>query len=232
MQFEELLANPHAITEETIAAQRAELDEKQAATVESCKAYLADIEIKQGRIKAQADKYAEELAKLEALEKKQGAAVAQAVAKGDQGKAEKAEADLDATVEKIAALKKKRNIMTGATAKGEAKLYADAKKAMEATDEAAKAYRLHLEQLRSAAEKEAERLGKIAKELGYKLGYGAYGYGGRTDYASAARSEYNKVNRHFNDLDRKEAEARKAAAERAEAEKAEAEAKRNRFVFA
>ena len=127
MNIKELLERPYAVTAENIEALRSDLDVKQSATLESCKVYMDDVSTQDGRIKTHAEKYAAELAKLEALEKRQGEAVAQAVAKGDPCNAGKAEAELDKTVEKIAATKKKLALMTGAAAKGEPALFAKAK---------------------------------------------------------------------------------------------------------
>lgn len=229
MKFEELLQNTGAITAEEIETQRADLDKKIAIAVESCKAYMEDVDTQNGRIKAKAAKYATELAELETLEKKHGASVAQAVAKGEQSKADAAEAELDKTAEKIAAVKKKCDLMTGATAKGERALYDKAKAAMEAADAAAEEYREHLESLQNAIVQEKQRLEKLAENISNMMSNGFYG---RRDFASSARSAFTKVERHYKDLDRKEAEARQKWKEQRKADEAERTRMANVHVLA
>ena len=231
MTFEELRRDTRTITEESIETLRADLDAKQQATIESCKAYMDDVATQDGRIKAREAAYQEQLEKLQVLEKKQGAAVAQAVAKGKQSAADQAEAELDATDEKIAALKKKRALMSGAAAKGEPELYAKAKADMEAATAAAEEYRANLAALRDAIEQEKERLEKMSDRLRFML-FGPIQYPSSTNFAAAAQSAFTKVDRHYKDLDRIEAEAAQKAKEQRKAEEAERARRSNCHVLA
>lgn len=227
-QFTDISYDPQLITVDCIKTEREDLDKQQAETVKLCKSYLDDVAAKKARITAQLDKYTAELHELEALEKEQGAAVAQAVACGDVSEAAKLEAELDATTAKIAAIAKKMDLIQGVPIQGDAALFESCGKSMDKTVNAAESYRDRLMRIHAAVKADAERLDKIANAINYALVYSGQ-WVTRPDFAREATAEYRKVERHYNDLDRKEEEAKREAAEREKAEREKREKESHTF---
>lgn len=227
-KFTDVSYDPQLITVDCIKTERADLDKQQAETVKLCKSYLDDVAAKKARITAQLDKYTAELHELEALEKEQGAAVAQTVACGDVSEAAKLEAELDATTAKIAAVTKKRDLIQVVHIQGDAALYESCGKSMDKTVDMAESYRDRLMRLHAAVKADAERLDKIAGAINSELGYGGP-FVTHPNFAREATTEYRKVERHYNDLDRKDEEVQREAAEREKAEREKREKESHTF---
>lgn len=232
MNIENYLTNPNRITADVILSARTELDNLQENTINLCRDYLNDVDIKRSRIDAQAERYAAELTAMEVSEKQLASQISQSVVQGDLDEVTRLENELDALEGRINGLKKKQSLMNGVTVQGDPDLYTACKSAMGETDAEAEKYRQALENLKIAAAKEADRLSKVSEEIGRVLGVcSMYGYT-RPNFAGSAHAEFTKVERHYRDLDRIEAEEKHRRNEQRMKEQEEQKHKGCSFTFA
>lgn len=202
------------ITPEFIEAQAKDWVAAAATAKAAAEAYLTDVDNRKKSLEEQVAKYTGELA---ALKKERDKLAAKILDLSSRGKIEDA-AGVDIQVEeqdkKIAMLTRKLKICNAADLKGDPKLYAAAKTAHAAMVAERTPYMERIAEISKAVREEIARLEKIEKELSYKRMFdpGAHG----------ANSQWEKVNRHFCDLDRleKEAEERRIAEYKAAKENA------------
>ena len=200
------------ITPEFIEGQATEIKGLAQKAKEAADAYMADLDRRKAALEKQAAEYR---AQIEA-KKKQRKALAGKIndlsSRGMIDEAAVADVELEALDNAITTLERKLKLVSAAELKGDPKLYKAAQEANSAMVAGQPVYRQHMRDLRAIVSAELERLEKIEKELWYAADRN-HGY-----YASNA---FEKVDRHYRDLDRVEREAKeRAAAERAAAEKA------------
>lgn len=208
------------ITGEFISAQAGEWQAAADKAKAAADAYLADLETRKAALAEQAAVYQNELNKLSADRKKLAAKVTDLSSRGKIDKAAEADAELETLDKSISVLSRKIRLVNTAELKGDPTLYQAARAAYSAAEAERTPYRVKIDALQQIVESELERLKSMKRELHYARDRDP-GY-----YANAV---FDKVNRHYLDLDRLKCEAaEKAAAERQAAEK-EAGAYRRSF---
>ena len=177
-----------------------------AAVSKTAAAYLADVEHRADTLKAQAKEYQEEMATLKKERDTLAVKIADLSSRGDIDAAAEADVKLEALDQKIHALGRKLKIVNSAAPKGDPHLYAAAQAAHEAMEAERAPYKQRIDELTTAVDAEIKRLEAIKRELSFKRD---------TDHGYYAAQKWQKVDRHYRDLDRIEREAEeKAAAER------------------
>ena len=197
------------ITPEFIEDQAAEIKELAKKAKEAADAYMADLDQRKAALEKQAAEYREQIE----AKKKQRKALAGKIndlsSRGMIDEAAEADVELEALDKAITTLERKLKLVSTAELKGDPKLYKAAQEANASMVAGQPVYRQNMRDLRAIVEAEMERLEKIKKELWYAEDRN-HGY-----YAGNA---FEKVDRHYRDLDRIEREAKeRAAAERAAA---------------
>ena len=210
-----------SINAEYIAAQaekwQAAADKAKAAA----EAYLTDLETRKAALTEQAAAYQNELSTLTTQRKKLAAKINDLSSRGQIDEAAEADAELEALDKSISTLERKLRLVNAAELKGDPKLYKAAKAAHDAAEAERTPYRESIATMQQIVNAEIERLERMQKELRYAMG-ADHGY-----YATVA---FEKVNRHYMDLDRLEHEAaEKAAAERKAAESERGATRRSFF---
>lgn len=207
----------------------AEFIDKQAATwvaaaaevARTAEAYLADIDGRKQMLQAQAKEYQEELAALKKERDATASKIADLSSRGEIDAAAAEDIKLEALDQKLHALERKLRIVKSADPKGDPQLFAAALEAYTAMTAERAPYVERIDELTAAVTAEIERLEAIKKGLSHKR---------NVDPGYYAGVKFERVNRHFRDLDRLEREAKeKASADR----KAQAaESGHTRRVFA
>ena len=173
---------------------------------EAATAYLADIENRKKSLQEQADHYSAEITGLKNERHKLAAKILDLSSRGRIDDAAGADAQLEELDKKISLLSRKLKICNSADLKGDPELYDAAKAAHDAMEAHRDQYKQCIDQLSHIVSEEIARLEKIARELPYKR---------LADPGRTANSGWEKVNRHFHELDRVEKEAaERMAAER------------------
>lgn len=208
------------ITGEFISAQAGEWQATADKAKAAADAYLADLETRKAALAEQAAVYQTELNKLSADRKKLAEKVTDLSSRGKIDKAAEADAELETLDKSISVLSRKIRLVNTAELKGDSQLYKTAKAAHDAAEAERAPYRVKIDALQQIVEAELERLKSMQRELHYARD---------RDPGRYAAATFDKVNRHYLDLDRLQREAaEKAAAERKAAEK-EAGAYRRSF---
>ena len=197
------------ITPEFIEDQAAEIKELAQKAKEAADAYMADLDQRKAALEKQAAEYREQIE----TKKKQRKALAGKIndlsSRGMIDEAAEADVALEALDKAITTLERKLKLVNTAELKGDPELYKAAQEANASMVAGQPIYRQNMRDLRAIVEAEMERLEKIKKELWYAedRNHGYY-----------AGNSFEKVDRHYRDLDRIEREAKeRAAAERAAA---------------
>lgn len=209
------------ITEEYIEAQTEEIKGLAEKAQEAAAAYMADLDQRKAALEKQATEYREQIE----VKKKQRKALAGKIndlsSRGMIDEAAEADLELEALDKTISTLERKLKLVSTAELKGDPKLYKTAQEANTAMVAGQPVYKQNMRDLRAIVEVEQKRLEKMAKELWYVQDRN-YGY-----YANNA---FEKVNRHFHDLDRAEREAAERAAADRKARETEKRATRYTMV--
>ena len=198
------------ITPEFIEEQAAEIKEIAQKAKEAADAYMADLDQRKAALEKQAAEYREQIE----AKKKQRKALAGKIndlsSRGMIDEATEADVKLEALDKAISTLERKLKLVSTAELKGDPKLYKAAQESNAAMVAGQPVYKQAMRDLMAIVEAEMERLEKIKRELWHAVDRN-HGY-----YASNA---FEKVDRHYRDLDRIEREAKeRAAAERATAD--------------
>ena len=176
------------------------------AVAKTAEAYLSDIESRKRTLQEQAKGYNEEMSALKQERAKLAANIADLSSRGDIDSAAKADIKLEALDKQLHDLERKLRIINGASPKGDPALYASAQTAYNAMTQERAPYLQRIDELTAAVDEEIKRLEAIRKELSYNRDINP---------GFSAHYLWEKVNRHYNDLDRREQEAaERAAAER------------------
>ena len=198
------------INGEFIAAQA---DEWQAAADKAkvaAEAYLTDLETRKAALTEQAAGYKAELSTLTTQRKKLAAKINDLSSRGQIDEATEADTELEALDKAISTLERKLRLVSTAELKGDPKLYKAAKVAHDAAEAERTSYRESITALQDIIAVEIKRLEEMQTELRYARD---------RDPGRIANSVFEKVDRHYRDLDRLAREAKeKAAAERKAAE--------------
>lgn len=204
---------PAEITIEFITTQSEDWNNSAAEAVAAADAYLADIAERKNTLEAQAQEYQTQADKLKAQRKTLAAKIVDLSSRGEIDAAAEADAKLEELDKKISLLSRKLKICNSADLKGDPELYAAAKAAHDAMEAHRDPYKQRIDQLSHIVSEEIARLEKIQRELPYKR---------MADPGRVANSEWEKVNRHFHELDRaeKKADERMAAERKAVSETA------------
>lgn len=198
------------INAEFITAQAGEWQAAADTAKTAAEAYLTDLETRKAALVEQAAGYKTELATLTAQRKKLAAKINDLSSRGQIDEAAEADAELEALDKSISTLERKLRLVSTAELKGDPELYKAAKAAHDAAEAERAPYRENIATLRQIVTAEIDRLENMKRELDYA---------GNRDHGYIANGVYEKVNRHYLDLDRLEREAsEKAAAERKAAE--------------
>ena len=195
------------INDEFITAQAGKWQVAADKAKAASETYLKDLEMRKTALTKQAVSYQAELSQMNAKREKLAAKVNDLSSRGKIDKAAEADAELEALDKMIATLERKLRLVNTAQLKGDAELYEAAKTAHEACEAEREPYRLTINALRNIVEAEIKRLEKVKHELFYAR---------ERDPGCYAGQAFAKVERHYQELDRKEREAeeRKAAAQR------------------
>lgn len=204
------------ITGEFISAQAREWQAAADKAKAAADAYLADLETRKAALAEQAAVYQTELNKLSTDRKKLAAKVTDLSSRGKIDKAAEADAELETLDKSISVLSRKIRLVNTAELKGDPTLYQAARAAYSAAEAERTPYRVKIDALQQIVESELERLKSMQRELHYARDRNP-GY-----YANAV---FDKVNRHYLDLDR----LKREAAEKAAAERKAAEAERGAY---
>lgn len=198
------------INAEFITAQAGEWQAAADKAKTAAEAYLTDLETRKAALAEQAAGYKTELATLTAQRKKLAAKINDLSSRGMIDEAAEADAELESLDKSISTLERKLRLVSTAELKGDPKLYSAAKAAHDAAEAERTPYRESIATLQQIVKAELERLENMKRELEYAR---------NRDYGHIANSVFEKVNRHYLDLDRLEREAaEKAATERKAAE--------------
>lgn len=209
------------INAEFITAQAGEWQTAADKAKTAAEAYLTDLETRKAALAQQATGYQTELAKLYAKRKELAAKVNDLSSRGMIDEAAEVDTELEALDKSIATLERKLKLVSTAELKGDPKLYIAAKAAHDAAEAERTPYRESIATLQQIVKAEIERLESIQTELGYAM---------NRDPGRFAANAYEKVDRHYRDLDRLEREAKeKAAAERKAAEAERGSTRRSFF---
>lgn len=201
------------INAEFITAQAGEWQTAADKAKTAAEAYLTDLETRKAALAEQTVGYQAELDKLTTQRKKLAAKINDLSSRGQIDEAAEADAELEALDKSISTLERKLRLVSTAELKGDPKLYSAAKATHDAAEAERTPYRAKIDDLQQIVKLELERLESMQRELHYAMG---------RDPGRIANSVFEKVDRHYRDLDRLEREA----AERAAAERKAAEAER------
>ena len=211
---------PTAITSEYIATMTEDWDAAAKKAMEAADLYLADVQNRQHALAEQAKQYEVRLCEMRDERKKLAATVNDLSSRCDFDAAEKAELQLETLDKDIASLSRKVRLVNSAELKGDPELYRAAKAAHDAAEAHRLPYRQRMGELHSIVKDEIKRLEAVEKEIPYAT---------NRNPGQFANDRFEKVDRHYRELDRIEQEYR----EKAEAERKAQEAQRGhtRYVF-
>ena len=188
---------------------------------EAAAAYMDDVETRNQTTAKQIQKSEDTLStatkeRAEVLDK-----IRDLYSRGQEAEAKEQEKKLAAYDSRISVAKRTLSILSGSTCSGDTKLYIAAKDAAQAMKDCRTPYLEQLTELQYIVKAEIERLERVYAELTNAAGRDP-GY-----YATAA---FDRVDRHYRDLDR----LKKEAAEKAAADRKAREAERGhtRYVMA
>lgn len=201
------------ITADFIEAQTEDWAAVAKTALEAADAYLADVKARQEALEAQGKQYATQLDKLKAERKDLAANVNDLASRCDLDAAEAAEVKLEALDKSIASLSRKIRLINSAELKGDPELYRTAKAAHDVAETHRQPYRQQIYDLRTIVQEELKRLKAIDEKLYYAVD---------CNPGRFANSSFEKVERHYHDLDRKEKEAAEQRAAEYKAAKANA----------
>lgn len=194
------------IDTEFITAQAEKWTAAADAAQKAADAYNADLSTRRAALAQQATGYQTEIAKLNAARKALAAKINDLSSRGMIDEAAEVDTELEALDKSITALERKLRLVSTAELKGDPKLYSAAKAAHGAAEAERTPYRESIATLQQIVKLEIERLESVQRELGYAM---------NRDPGRFATNAFEKVDRHYRDLDRLEREAaEKAAAER------------------
>lgn len=200
------------INAEFITAQAGKWQTAANTAKAAAEAYLTDLETRKTALAEQAAGYQTELSTLTTQRKKLATKVTDLSSRGQIDEAAEADADLEALDKSITTLERKLRLVSTAELRGDPKLYSAAKAAHDAAEAERAPYRENIATLRQIVTAEIDRLEKVERELSSAIS---------RDVGYYAAQTFEKVNRHYLDLDRREREAKeKAEAERKAAEQA------------
>lgn len=182
----------------------------------AAEAYLADLETRKSALAEQAAGYQAELDKLTLQRKKLAAKINDLSSRGQIDEAAEADAELEALDKSISTLERKLRLVSTAALKGDPALYQVAKTAHDAAEAERTPYRESIAAIQDIVTAEIKRLEEMQTELRYAKDRNPGHY---------AAQVFERVDRHYRDLDRLEREA----AEKAAAERKAAEAERGSF---
>lgn len=204
------------INAEFITAQAGEWQTAADKAKTVAEAYLTDLETRKAALTEQAAGYKAELSTQTTQRKKLAAKINDLSSRGQIDEAAEADAELKKLDKSISTLERKLRLVSTAELKGDPELYRAAKAAHDAAEAERAPYRVKIDTLQQIVKAELERLESMQQELRYARD---------RDPGRATNSVFEKVNRHYLDLDRLEHEA----AEKAAAERKAAEAERGSF---
>ena len=200
------------ITPEFIEEQATEIKGLAQRAKEAADAYMADLDRRKAALEKQAAEYRAQIESKKKQRKALAGKINDLSSRGMIDEAAEADVELEGLDKSVSTLERKLKLVSTAELKGDPKLYKAAQEANASMVEGQPVYKQNMRDLRAIVEAEMDRLEKIKKELLYAADRN-HGY-----YAGSA---FEKVNRHYRDLDRIEREAKeRAAAERAATEKA------------
>lgn len=205
------------INAEYIVAQAENWQEAVDNAKAAAEAYLTDLETRKAALTEQAAGYQDELSALTAQRKKLAGKINDLSSRGQIDEAAEADAELEALDKSISTLERKLRLVNTAELKGDPELYRAAKAAHDAAEAERTPYRENITTLRNIVEAEMERLKSVQRELRYAMD---------SNPGRIADSVFEKVNRHYLDLDRIEQEAKEKAAAEWRAKQKEARASR------
>lgn len=209
------------INAEFITAQAGEWQAAADKAKVAAEAYLTDLETRKAALTEQAAGYKTELSTLTTQRKKLAAKINDLSSRGQIDEAAEADAELETLDKSISTLERKLRLVSTAELKGDPELYKAAKAAHDAAEAERGPYRAKIDNLQQIVKAELERLESMQRELHYARD---------RDPGRIANSVFEKVNRHYLDLDRLEREAaEKAAAERKAAEAERGSTRRSFF---
>lgn len=185
------------ITPEFIEAQAKDWAVAAVTAKETAETYLTDIENRKKSLEEQTAKYTDELATLKKERDKLAAKILDLSSRGKIEDAAGVDIQVDEQDKKIAMLARKLKICNAANLKGDPKLFASAKSAHDAMEAYRAPYKRRIDHFSELVRNEIARLEKIETELYYKR---------NIDPGNVANTEWERVNRHFRDLDRLEKE--------------------------
>ena len=199
------------INAEFITAQAGEWQAAADKAKAAAEAYLTDLETRKATLEEQAAEYSAELAQLHEQRKNLSATINDLASRGRVDEVLGLDAEMESLCKSIETIERKICILGKAKLKGDPELYNAAKAAYEAAEAERAPYRENISALQQIVKEEIDRLEKVERELSSAISRDFVYYVART---------FEKVNRHYLDLDRREREAKeKAESERKAAEK-------------
>lgn len=210
------------INMELVESQSTDLRKAADNLKEAAQAYLADLDTRKAALAKQAADYQAQLDKATAQRKALAAKIADYTSRGQIDEAAEADAKLEALDKDISSLSRKLRLVQSAELKGDPKLYAAAQAAQDAVYAERTKYTETVKEFTATVREEQKRLEKLEREMRYVYP-GTIGAG--------ADELFNKVKRHYLDLDRKEREAKEKEQEAREAAAEAAARKANTLYF-
>lgn len=211
---------PAEITTEFIATLTEDWESAAKAALEAADLYLADVQNRQQALAEQAKQYETRLREMKDERKKLAATVNDLSSRCDFDAAEEVEVQLETLDKDIASMSRKVRLVSAAELKGDPNLYRAAEAAHDAAEAHRQPYRQQIGELRSIVKEEIKRLEAVDKELYYAAD---------RNPGQFANNSFEKVDRHYRDLDRKEKEAAEQRA--AEYKAAKANAGHTRYTY-
>lgn len=201
------------ITTEFIASLTGDWATAAKTALEAADLYLADVQNRQQTLQEQAKQYETRLREMKEERRKLAATVNDLSSRCDFDAAEEVEIQLETLDKDIASMSRKVRLVNAAELKGDPNLYRAAKVAHDAAEAHRQPYRQRIGELRSIVKEEIKRLEAVDKELYYATD---------RNPGQFANNSFEKVDRHYYDLDRKEKEAAEQRAAEYKAAKANA----------
>lgn len=189
------------ITEEYIKSTAADVIEASEKVKTAANLYLEDVVSREKALDEQAKEYSNQIEIKTKERKKLAEQVTDLASRGKIEEAADGDVQLETLDNELARLKRKLKLLQSTTLKGDADLYKEMKNALDKVAELQQEHKLYIRALVPVVEEEMKRLERIKKELWWEAERNYIG------------GNFDKVERHYHDLDRKEREAKEKEAE-------------------
>lgn len=197
MEYESVKITVNEITKEMVLEPFHKWHTAAEKAQEAAKAYFSDLEQRKAALKNQAQSYHVQLDRLKCQRKTLEAKVVDLSSRGLIDKAAEADTRMENLDKKISSLERKLRMVDAAEPKGDPGLYHTAKTALDDMEAEEQRYHDFTAGIFAVIREERQRLFEITEAIP----------GSNVGFNLNARADFNRVDRHFRELDRLEREA-------------------------